>query len=83
MVMMFVGGIELMLDIFLVIFLPLFIAVVRSQIFGNSSTLIPIFFLPKNSSYRIYACRVYPGASQYIANWLSGRTPDKRVAKVS
>jgi hypothetical protein len=43
MVMMFVGGIELMLDIFLVLFLPLFIAVVRSQIFGNSSTLIPNF----------------------------------------
>jgi hypothetical protein len=31
----------------------------------------------------MYKCRVYLGASQYIANWLSGRTPDKRIARVS
>ena len=47
--------------------------------FKHSNTI----FLPKNSPYRMYACRVYPGASQYIANWLSGQTPDKRVARVS
>ena len=49
--------------------------------FKHSNT--NVFFKPKNSSYRIYTCRVYPGASQYIANWLSGQTPDKRVARVS